>query len=159
MSRVKPSFWLFLIYKSFPIKRMPLIFASSTFFLLDFVLLYRLSSPYSLQYLICLSLLIPFLVLAVVFWLRNEWKKFHELFVIFQNGSETIGEVKEIETFRGQVFIRFEYEYQHEKCRSAEVVFPRRKTKNITVGQKVILYIDQQKPTQAFIRNLYLNTF
>jgi hypothetical protein len=78
---------------------------------------------------------------------------------IFMGGSEGIGQVVDVYFFRGHGYITYEYEYQQEKYRFTDKITQNNKTKELTVGQKVTLYVNQEKPTQAFIRDLYLNTF
>jgi hypothetical protein len=160
MSRVKPSFWLFLANKSSFTPLSMLVFSVMILsFVYDAWILFKLETLSQFE-LPCLYMTIVFGILAIGIRIRYEWRKFQEISLIFKNGIETIGEVKEIETLRRQFYIRFDYEYQQEKYRSTEVVFPNQKTKKITVGQKVLLYIDQRHPiTQAFIRDLYINTF
>jgi hypothetical protein len=88
-----------------------------------------------------------------------EWKKFQELTSIFKSGSETFGNVIDVYFSRGSGYITYEYEYQQKQYRSTDTINQNRKTKEITIDQKVALYVNQEKPVQAFIRDLYLNTF
>jgi hypothetical protein len=89
----------------------------------------------------------------------SQWGKFKMILPIFMGGSEGIGQVVDVYFFRGHGYITYEYEYQQEKYRFTDKITQNNKTKELTVGQKVTLYVNQEKPTQAFIRDLYLNTF
>ena len=59
----------------------------------------------------------------------------------------------------GSGYVTYEYQYQQEKYRSTDSVNQNRKTRDIVVGQKVVLYVIQENLSQAFIRDLYINTF
>ena len=88
-----------------------------------------------------------------------HWRKFQILIPIFMGGSEMIGQVVDVHFSRGRGYITYEYEYQQGKYRFTDTINQNERTKEITIGQKIVLYVNQEKPAQAFIRDLYLNTF
>ena len=159
MFRPKPSFWNFLITRKSYAKNLPFGWGVCLYFIVmeRFVLSnFDLVSSH--------STLIFFSILAVGSLLTGivllpQWRKFNELTSIFESGTEISGGVVDIYFFQGGGYITYEYQYQQEKYRSTDSVNRNRKTKDIAVGQKVMLYVNPEKPTQAFIRDLYLNTF
>jgi hypothetical protein len=155
MSRVKPSFWIFLGNKSFPSNTLPLFIVGISGLSYSIVL-FSFTMPDILP---CFTVLIAILILAIGIRLRYEWKKFQELSLIFKNGVETIGEVTEVNFFRNPGYIKYKYEYRQEIYGSVDSLYKNRKTKGINVGQKVMVYVNREKPYEAFIRNLYLYTF
>jgi hypothetical protein len=102
---------------------------------------------------------LAFVILVSTIVLFLYWGKFQKLTPIFRNGIETVGNVVDVYFSRGSGYITCEYEYQQKKYRFTDSIIQNRKTKGIIVGQQVVLYVDQEKPSQAFIRNLYLNAF
>ena len=103
--------------------------------------------------------LIIIAILAFAIRFIYEWKKYKELSLIFQNGAETIGEIVDVHFTWAFGYIIYEYQYQEGKYRYKFETYPNKKAIGISVGQQEILYVNQEKPSQAVIRNLYLNTF
>ena len=158
MSRPKPSFWLFLKNK---IYEPNLILLPWVLFMFIYAMLLFSSkqSPYRpYAPLVTFSTTI-LCAIGIVIRLMFARKNFQEVNSTFANGAETDGEVIDVHFSRGNGYVTYEYQYQQKQYRSTDSVNQNRKTRDITVGQKVTLYINQEKPTQAFIRNLYLNTF
>jgi hypothetical protein len=85
MSRVKPSFWIFLGNKSFPSNTLPLFMVGISGLSYSIVL-FSFTMPDILP---CFTVLIAILILAIGIRLRYEWKKFQELSLIFLYRTNT----------------------------------------------------------------------
>jgi hypothetical protein len=160
MSRVKPSFWLFLNNKSANAHILWLLLLSGPIIVSVAAWLILSGTSQIVFYILLayiLALILIILFVAIEFLL--QWRNFHDTIRIFSSGVETPGKVIDVHFFRSRGYITSEYEYQQEKYRSTDSIIQNQKTKSITVGQQVVVYVNQQKPTQAFIRDLYLNTF
>jgi type III secretory pathway component EscS len=151
MNRVKPSFWLFLSTK------LPPIFLPAI--ILCFVSLPSLLSAAPQYQLSCIYPMISIIIILFGLLLLVYWKEFKKLSSVFKNGVETIGKIVNTNFNWAAGYIEYEYEYQQGKYRCRYDTVRNKKTNNISVGQQVILYINKEDHWQAFIRNLYLNTF
>jgi len=152
MSRFKPSFWLFLGTKFPPILLAELIiFISSIPISINSVKRYEFF-PYYVS-------LIVTAILAVVIRFFYEWKKFQELSSVFKNGVEVAGKIVNTKINWAAGYVEYEYQYQQGTYRCRYDSIRNKKTNKISVGQQVILYVNKENPWQAFIRDLYLNTF
>ena len=158
MSRPQPSFWIFLKNK---IYEPNLILLPWAFFIFIFAMSVFSSQPSPARPYVPLVIFSTstLFVIGCVIRLMFARKKFQELSSIFACGTETIGEIIDIYFSRGSGYVTYEYQYQQEKYRSTDSVNRNRKTKELNVGQKVMLYVNQEKLSQAYIRDLYLNTF
>jgi hypothetical protein len=98
-------------------------------------------------------------ILFIAFTLLTQWRKFVEIALVFKNGTETFGRVVEVYFYRRSGYVTCEYQYQQEVIRSTDTIKQNAKTNAISLGQQVMLYVNPQKPSQAYIRDFYLNTF
>lgn len=152
MNRIKPSFWLFLGTK-FP----PVSLRVAVMFVITFPIIFRVVREFGfLPYFVSLFSL---LTVAIILRFIYEWKKYQELSSVFETGNEVIGEIGVVHFKGGAGFITYKYQYQQENYHERLELFLNKKTKNISIGQQVVLYVNSQQPKQAFIRDLYLNTF
>ena len=157
MSRVKPSFWLFLMYRStFGIVMViPL-------YLFDIILFNsnRIKSNPDAYPFSCLTVLFALSIPLFGNTLLSEWKKFQEVNKLFRSGVETFGEITVVYLAARKLYITIKYVYQQEeRFTTKEIPLQSRNIKNLAVGQKVSLYIDPQYPTDKVFRDLYVNTF
>ena len=161
MTRVKPSFMIFLRNRAaigntnillFLFIGPLLIVCAITIFLST----NRYHNPYSPLFILSI---LAFLIIGVGFAFFLHWQRFRKLIPIFESGIEVNGNIVDVRFANGCDYITSEYQYQNEKYQSTEIINRNRKTKNISRGQQVVLYVNQQQPKQAFIRDLYLNTF
>jgi hypothetical protein len=156
MLRQKPSFWNFLLTRNSHAKNLLL---GLGFAFGWFTLLYYFSTsgtvPFKTGFLFSMVTSILLTTLA----LFPQWQQYTELASVFEKGVEIKGTIVNMYIFRGSGYISFEYQYQQQKYRSTDSVNRNRRTRDITVGQEVMLFVNPEKPTKAFIRDLYLNTF
>ncbi|MFZ5855345.1 MAG: hypothetical protein ACOYZ6_00810 [Chloroflexota bacterium] len=151
MFRIKPSFWSFLLIKNSILKNIPIAFGTSilTITIYDVVI----EKSYLLQELIFnLSLALMFIALGLI----PARKEFLQLVSVYETGIETSGVIVDLFVKWWGGYVTYEYPYMDKKLRSTERINRTWKTKTLQIGQKVWLYINKQKPEQAFIRDLYL---
>lgn len=160
MNRVKPSFWLFLANKS---SLTPLSMLAFSFMILMLVydawVFSKLEALSQFQF-SCFYMVIVFVILAFGIRFRDEWRKFQEFSLIFKNWLETIGEITVVYLAARKLYITIKYVYQQEeRFTNKEIPLRSRNIKDLSVGQKVTLYIDPQYPTDNVFRDLYVNAF
>jgi hypothetical protein len=77
-------------------------------------------------------------------------------FKIFGDGLETPATISNVSFFRDRGRVDYAYTHQGQKYASGNMVHKVRSTKNIKVGDKVILMVDRNKPKRAYIRDMYI---
>jgi hypothetical protein len=159
MSRVKPSFWLFLVNKSSftPLSILALPFAI-LMLVYDAWLFSKLEAMSHFE-LSCFYMVIVFAILGFGIRIRDEWRKFQEFSLIFKNGLETIGEITVVYLAARKLYITIKFVYQQEeRFTTKEIPLRSRNIKNLAVGQKVTLYVNPQYSTDIVFRDLYIYT-
>jgi hypothetical protein len=53
-------------------------------------------------------------------------------------------------------YVIYEYSYKERKYRSTDRSVWWGKIKSLSIGQKVVLYVNQNNPAEAFVRDLYI---
>ena len=160
MNRVKPSFWVFLTNKTFlSDKKTLLVLLSNLMIFGSSILLLSLNSSRIHHYLplIILTALTLFIALGVGLFIQR--KNFRKLTSVFWSGIETNGKVVDAFFSGSRGYITVEYQHQQERYRFTDIIYSERKVKHFSLDQQVTLFINREKPSQAFIRDLYLNTF
>jgi hypothetical protein len=94
-----------------------------------------------------------FLILFLLFLYARQYKILSGIFI---NGVETTGVVVDTYFWLGMGYITCEYFYSDRKYRSTERIRKTRKSKELSIGQKIILFVNRENPLQAFVRGLYL---
>ena len=150
MFRVKPSFLNFLFIRNSTFRNISIGVGISWVV----IFLYDLLSGelFSVKEMINYLLFGMVLVGAGLFSARKEYA---ELVSVYETGIETSGVIVDMFVKWWGGYVTYEYPYMDKKIRSTERLNRTWKTKPLQTGQKVWLYVNKQKPEQAFIRDLY----
>lgn len=81
--------------------------------------------------------------------------RFQLLFKIFREGIEVKGKITRSELRRDRGRVEYVYIYEHKEYFSSANVHRNLQTKALKSGEHVVLMVDRQKPSRAFIRDLY----
>lgn len=159
MSREKPSFGNFLSVSN-PGKKLLYILPAILFLAVIAVneLVHALKQGYEYGLAGGLISLVGSM-LCVAFVYQYSFKEYKDLRDVFMKGVEVQGTIVDIHIGRKLGYVIYEYNYQNRSYRSEDRIQESEKSKQMHVGQKVMLYVNPQNLTQAFIRDLYLNTF
>jgi len=75
---------------------------------------------------------------------------------IFSDGMTANATISKVWFFRDRGRINYSYTYLGQNYSSGNVVMKIKKTRQIKVGDQVVVMVNRNKPKQAFIRDLYL---
>jgi hypothetical protein len=78
---------------------------------------------------------------------------------IFDKGVEAKGTISHVAFFRDRGRLEYTYFYMGQKYKSGNAVHRVKKTRDIQVGEQVVVLLDPDKPERAFIRDLYISDF
>ena len=147
MSREKPSFWNAFVMIELASHVSVFLFIANV---LALVAWYWTNNDYFFLDLIKFDLFLLLFFLIVSVW------HYAVLSHIFITGVETPGTIVGIYFWMGMRYVTYEYQFSDFTHRSTERIQRRGKAKELKVGQKVTLFVNQNKPLQAINRDLYL---
>jgi hypothetical protein len=75
---------------------------------------------------------------------------------VFAEGLEVNGTLSRVYFYRDRGRILFTFTYMGEIIHTGIMVMKNKRTKNLQPGMEMIVMVDQNHPTRAFIRDLYL---
>jgi len=151
MSRPIPSFWIFLFVRNSILKNISLALGISI--VASTIQTVTIQKSYLIQELLFnLTFGLMFIALGLI----PAIKEFLQLTSVYETGIETSGVIVDLFIKWWGGYVTYEYLYEDKKLRSTERISLSWKTKILQIGQKVWLYVNKQKPEQAFIRDLYL---
>jgi hypothetical protein len=75
----------------------------------------------------------------------------------FRYGAQVRGKISKVELKRDHGRVEYTYIFDHQEYFSGTDVHRNARTKVLRVGDQVMLVVDRQKPSRAFIRHLYLS--
>jgi|WetSurMetagenome_2_1015567.scaffolds.fasta_scaffold102136_2 hypothetical protein len=74
---------------------------------------------------------------------------------VFNYGIDVKATITQVSFFRDRGTIAYVYDYHDQRYQSSAPVMKNQTTRNLFVGQSVIVMIDRNNPKRAFIRELY----
>ncbi|MBI5935160.1 MAG: hypothetical protein HY867_15780 [Chloroflexi bacterium] len=151
MNRPIPSFWNFLFVRNSILNNMSFALGISIVTITIYGV--ALQESFFVQELIYnLAFGLMFIALGFI----PARKEFLQLTSVYETGIETSGVIVDLFVKWWGGYVTYEYSFMDKKIRSTERINRTWKTKTLQIGQKVWLYVNKQKPEQAFIRDLYL---
>ena len=101
-------------------------------------------------------LLIAVVVTTIFGWLTL--KRIGDIKRIISSGPEVNGCVQSISFIKDRGRVEYEYEYNGQSHHAGNAIWKNRETIKIQEGDEVVLIIDPEKPSRAFIASLYSDT-
>lgn len=74
---------------------------------------------------------------------------------VFTDGIEASATISRISFFRDRGRVDYYYLYQNQKYSSGAAVMKVKRTRDLNIGDQVIVVVDRNQPKRAFIRDLY----
>jgi len=145
MKRIRPSFWNILVTSN------SIISIGLAILFLIVVMILGSSFTFDLGFISTTAFFIVF-----IFLLSSMKKQYQLLNNIFINSVEVVGEIVGLHFTLGLGYVTYKYSYDGHSFRSTDRVRHNGKAKELKLGQKIMLYVNHDRPSQAYIRDLYV---
>lgn len=103
-----------------------------------------------------LRLFLPLAAAVTIVGIPVLVRRYRTIAATFADGVQTTGVITGIGFFRGRGRVEYSYTFQGEKQLSSNAINRNSRTRQLRVGQKVIVLVDRDRPKQAFIQEIYL---
>ena len=96
-----------------------------------------------------------FLMITVFSLVILAWRV-RMFFFLFSDGIEASATISNVFFFRDRGRVDFVFTYQGQKYGSGNAIHKVKQTKNLKVGDRIVVLIDRNNPKRAYIRDLFL---
>jgi len=96
-----------------------------------------------------ISLAVTVISLIVLTW------RIRQVFALLSDGLEMSATISNVSFFRDRGRVDYIYNYQGQKYASGNAIHKVKLTKNLKIGDEVIVVVDRNNPKRAYIRDLY----
>jgi hypothetical protein len=100
------------------------------------------------------------LVIAIAISMLCGWltiRRWGDIKRVIQTGPEIKGRILRIRFYRDRGRVEYKYEYQGRTYKAGNGLCKNRETTQLQAGDEIVLILDPEKPSRAFIASLYLS--